>query len=144
MSLEQVMMRDCTAEINSGTEAIPNWVDIGGLGPIELDIKKEEKETTVNVDGKWKNQRVTSLQFIWKLKGKRLEDPGTGARDAGQEAVETLNLDAGYGATKQFRFTSPGGDTITQQATAACNPWAGKEDDFMDWEAEIKSAGAVS
>lgn len=144
MALEHVLLRECKAEINTGTEAVPVWVEILGLGPIELSIKKESKSVKVNSDGKWKNERITELQYNWKLKGHRLEDPATGARDPGQEAVETLNTAAGYNSTKQSRFTSPGGLTIMHQSKVECNPWAGDEDGFMTWEAEFASAGAVS
>lgn len=144
MAEEHVLLRECTAEINTGTEAVPVWVEIGGLGPIELSVKKEKKTVKVNSDGKWKNERVTEMQFTWKLKGARLEDPGDGSRDAGQEAVEAMNLLAGYNSTKQTRMTSPGGEVIVHQSSVECNPWAGDEDGFMSWEAEFTSEGAVS
>ena len=145
MALEKVLMRDVTAEINTGTESTPNWGEILGINAIERKTEAEKKDVADNKSGGNKDNRVTARGETWTLKGDRLEDPATGARDPGQEAVEALSEAVGYAdSVKQFRFTSPGGVSRTFLATAVVQPLAGGKEEFSTWEAEIEKCGAAS
>ena len=145
MGLEKVLMRDVMAEINTGTVAVPNWVEILGINNIERKSEAEKKDVADNKSGGNKDSRVTARGETWTLRGDRWEDPVTGARDPGQEAVETLAEAKGYSdSVKQFRFTSPGGIARVCLATAVVQPMAGGKEDFSTWEAEIEKCGAAS
>ncbi|MHB9054253.1 MAG: phage tail tube protein [Thermoleophilia bacterium] len=145
MAPEPVLLRDFTSEINTGTVAVPNWVEILGIqdGPVHKPSTKK-KDVATSKSGGRNDNRVVGRGDTFTLKGQRYEDPVTGARNPGQEAVETLAATIGYNSVKQFRITSPGGVAMVFEASAEVKLFAGTKEDFAEWEAEIEVAGAIS
>ncbi len=144
MTVERVLMEDVTVKINTGTIAAPNWVEVLGINEISVKPEVTKKDVSDMKSAGNMDKRPTVRGETWTLKGQRLEDPVTGTRDPGQEAVETLSAQVGYDAVKQFQFTSPGGLTRTFEATTTCTPFGGKNDDFSSWQAEVEKCGAAS
>ncbi|MBE0430068.1 MAG: hypothetical protein IBX61_09405 [Thermoleophilia bacterium] len=133
-----VLARLIPWEINSGSEAVPNWVNIGGLDGAPLPQREVTRlddsdndsaglETSIPVSERWTAQ----------LTGQMKEDPDTGARDAGQEACEAAAA-LGYAGVKQFRCTSPGGTVKTAKGT--CNVQHGSADrnGKIPWTCDIE------
>lgn len=142
MALEHVLLRDTTAEINTGTEAVPNWVEILGIDKIERKPKATKKDCATTKSGGNEEHRVTERGDTWTLKGQRIEDPDSGARDPGQEAVEALGNAIGYDSVKQIRMSSPGAEVLVFWASAVVTPLGGDKSGFSDWEAELERSGA--
>ncbi len=143
MALEHVLLRDFKTEINTGTEAVPNWVEILGIagGPVHKP-KTTTKSVASNKSGGRQDERVTNRGDSYSLKGQRIEDPNTGARDPGQEAVEAAAGLIGYNSTKQYRITSPGNVAKVFKATTEATESGGSEDDFCDWSFDITVCGS--
>lgn len=145
MATEPVLMRDFIAEINTGTEAVPVWVEILGLqdGPAHSPSSKGADVTTYKDNGR-SDERIVSRGDKFTLKGERLEDPATGTRDPGQEAVEVAAALMGYDSGKQYRLTSPGGVTLTFVATAEVTMFGGGKEDFAEWSVDLTVCGAIT
>jgi len=138
-------MRDFTAEINSGTPAVPNWVEILGIqdGPAHKPSSKPKDVATYKSGGR-EDERIVTRGDKFTLKGERLEDPVTGARDPGQEAVEAAATLKGYASAKQYRLKSPGGVLLTFEATAEVTQFGGGKEDFAEWSVDLTVCGAIS
>lgn len=143
MPVTEIPARDFTFELNTGTDAAPTWVTIGGL------ISWSNSPTTVRANTQtWEDQGrqnayVSSRGDSFSLTGRRQEDPATGARDAGQEAAEAWAQEVGPASQKQFRMTSPGGNVLTFDATAEVTRGGGGEDDPSTWQLQITVSGAI-
>lgn len=145
MAVEPILMRDFTAEINTGTLAAPNFVEILGLqdGPAHKPSSKGKDVATYQSGGR-EDERIVSRGDKFTLKGERLEDPGNGDRDPGQEAVEAAAALMGYASAKQYRLTSPGGVTLTFEATAEVTQFGGGKEDFSEWSVDLTVCGSIT
>jgi hypothetical protein len=137
-------MRDFTAEINTGTTAVPVWVEILGLqdGPAHKPSSKTKDVATYASAGR-EDERVVTRGDKFALKGERLES-STGTRDPGQEAVEAAGDLMGYASAKQYRLTSPGGVTLTFEATAEVTQFGGGKEEFAEWSVDLTVCGTIS
>lgn len=144
MAVTEIPARDFTFELNTGTSAAPTWVEVGGL------ISWSNSPTTVRAntqtweDAGRQNAYVSSRGDSFVLTGRRQEDPVTGARDAGQEACEAWAKEIGPDSQKGFRITTPGGNTISFDATAECTIGGGGEDDASTWQCSLTVSGAIT
>lgn len=118
MALVKVLARHLKPEINTGTDALPVWVAIGGLNTLGFSTSKTDTDDTdFDSDGEAEHKvaaRARSITFDGFYK----EDPTTGDRDAGQEALITLADAIGYDSLKPFRITTPGGNTVEYSVSA--------------------------
>lgn len=144
MAVTEVIMSDTTAEVNTGTIAVPVWTGIGGITQISH-APSTTRADTHNFDTPGRSRhRVTRRGDSFTIQAQRQEDESTGDRDPGQEAVETIGAAYGSAAEKQFRLTSPGGETLTFMATAEVTRLGGGTDDVANWQAALEVTGDVT
>lgn len=142
MAEEKVLIRDFELHINTGTHATPVWTKIGGLHPdLEFSSDKSEADTTDQDSGGFPTHFISTIAYSASAKGKRLEDPADGSRDAGQDACETLDNQVGSASVGEFKIVTPGNSTIIGYATVAVKPFGGGSDDASSWEIELKYSG---
>lgn len=117
----KVLARHLKPAINTGTDAVPVWTPIGGLTSLTFDSDKTDvDDTDFDSDG-WAEHKVVQRARSIAAEGFYKEDPATGARDAGQEALLALADAIGYDSLKPFRVTTPGGNVTTYQVSAKVN-----------------------
>lgn len=144
MAVTEIVMQDVDAEVNTGTVGVPVWTAIGGITSI-THSPATTKAQTHNFDTPGRNRhRVVRRGDSFTIQAQRQEDESTGARDAGQEAVETAGQAYGSAAEKQYRLTSPGGNTWTFMATAEVTELGGGTDDVANWQAALEVSGTVT
>jgi hypothetical protein len=137
MGVVFILARDLKWEINTGTEAAPNWVSIGGL---DGSAWPNPDVDSIDTDDSDSNGIASSVPVRIKrkvtLNGNTLEDESSGARDAGQEACEAATT-VGYAAIKQFRYTTAGGLETIRKGWCRAGSTDGGKDDKLGWECEI-------
>lgn len=139
---EKVLIRDFYLYVNTGTQAVPVWTQVAGLHPdMEWSDSPTRADTTDQDANGVKTHLVTSHEYKATVKGKRLEDPNDGSRDAGQEAVETIAAAIGSTSVGQFKIATPGNATIIFDASATVKPFGGGMDDASTWECELAVSG---
>lgn len=142
MAVEKVNARDWVVEINTGTVALPTWVQIGGLNSISIGRNDEEADTTdFDSDGIEEHQVMQRGKTLG-LEGFFEEDPATKARDAGQQAVEDHADLVGIASLKQYRFASPGGTRKVALFSAKIGTVGGGNNAKTSWGVELKRSGA--
>lgn len=145
MTVTEILARDHGQwDINTGTDATPTWVPIGGVNSWSHSPTGNDADTTTFDDQGRLSHLKASRGDEFTLSGLYQEDPDTGARDPGQEAVETLGAAVGYDSLKQFRLTSPGGIAKTFHASATVTIGGGGNDDPSKWEAKITVSGTIT
>jgi len=145
MAVEKVFIRDCDVEINTGTVELPTWTPIGGLTePVEHSPSTERTDMTDCDSGGRAEHVVAQRGDAFTFKGRVLEDPATGDRDPGQEACETLAKQIGSASLGQFRISSPGGATITFDASAEVKRFSGSFNDGIGWECATQVSGDLT
>lgn len=144
MATTKVNARDWTFELNTGTEAIPAWTEIGGITSMTIGRESEDVDTTdFASNGVAEHEKMERGRTI-ELEGFFLEDTGTGTRDAGQAAVETLADAVGSASLDQLRITSPGGKTYTQKVSAELGEIGGGKNDKSSWGVSFTRSGATT
>lgn len=147
MAVTEIPARDFTFEVNTGTVGAPDWVAIGGLDTWSYSNSDVDTDTTTFDDDGDQSHFVMSRGREYTLTGKAQEDPATGDRDEGQEAVEAWATEKGTDSLKQFRVTSPGGTVYTMMASAKVTGpggGGGGNDDVSSWSATIRRSGATT
>src|SRR5690606_6852407 len=132
LAVTKILARDIVVEIQTNPVG-PVYAEIGGLTSLSLSPTKNDADTTDFNSGGRLEHIVASRGMGITLEGQRLEDPATGSRDPGQEAVETLADAIGAASLGDFRITSPGGKTWTFKASADVTPMGGGNDDPSSW-----------
>lgn len=142
MAKVKILARHLVGELNTGTTALPVWTPIGGLTSQTFDTsKKDVDDTDFDSDG-WEEHKVASRASSIKLDGFYKEDPVTGARDAGQEALIALADAVGYDSLKPYRVTTPGGNVTVYQVSAKVSaPAGGGLNDNSKFSAELTVSG---
>lgn len=144
MAVTEIVMQDVDAEINTGTIAVPVWTQIGGITGI-TPSPSTTRANTHNFDTPGRNRhRVVRRGDSFTIAAQRQEDESDGSRDPGQEAIEAAGRAYGTAAEKQYRFTFPGGGTMTFVATAEVTPFGGGTDDVANWQAVLEVTGDVT
>lgn len=142
MAVTKVNARDWTVEINTGTEAAPAWVQIGGLTNFVVENSEVETDDTTFDSLGIEEQVVMQRGKQISLEGKFLEDEVSRSRNPGQSAVETAARDVGEASKKQYRFTTPGGTVETAKFTTRLGSIGGANNDRTSWAATLKRSGA--
>lgn len=142
MAKVKILARHLRREINTGTTALPVWTPIGGLTSLTFsDEKTDVEDTDFDSDG-WAEHKVAQRAKSISLEGFYKEDPVTGARDAGQEALIALGDAVGYDSLKSFRVTTPGGNVTVYQVSAKVDaPAGGGLNDNSGFTAELTVSG---
>ncbi len=132
-----ILARDLKWDINTGTEAAPNFVPIKGLDGSAWPTPEIDSVDIDDSDSQGIGASVpTRIKRKVTLKGNTLEDEDTGARDPGQEACEAATT-VGYSAIKQFRYTTAGGTATIRKGWCRAGSTDGGRDDKLGWECEI-------
>ena len=143
MAEEKVLIRDFDLYVNTGTLLAPIWTKVNGLHPdMEWSDSPTKADTTDQDANGVKTHLVTSHEYKATVKGKRMEDPSDGSRDAGQAEVEAIANAIGPDSIGQFTIVTPGGVGIEFSASASVKPFGGGMDDAATWEAELSVSGA--
>lgn len=120
-----------------------SYTPIKGLNTLTHSPSSSDAETT-DFDSAGRAEHMKAERGDeWTLAGFTLEDVLTGVRDPGQELVEQLAQAIGIGSLGSFRITSPGGNTITFDASAEVTLAGGGNNDAAAWQAVIKVSGPV-
>jgi hypothetical protein len=144
MAAEQVLMQDVDVDVNTGTVGSPTWTHVGGVTGTSHKPSTNRVDTKNNDSGGREEHMVTRRGDTFTVKAQRLEDPSTGDRDAGQEAIEVSARAVGAAAKLQYRLTSPGGNTLIFLATAQVTEFDGSTDEVANWEAELVVTGDIT
>lgn len=143
MAITKVLARHWKIEIDVGTAQGPAWVEIKGLSSFSWSAEKASADTTSFDEGGVRSHLPASRGMTLSLEGYYLEDPQTGERDPGQEAVEELARKVGPEGIGTFRITSPGGTVREFDASANVAGTGGGTDDPTSWSVELEISGAV-
>jgi len=138
MAAVALLVRDWTFEINIG-----GWdVEIKGLSTMRVSSGDTKASTTVKEDAGMETHLVGTRTKTISLSGKWLEDSATGARDAGQEAVETLAAGVGADSIGTLTITTPGGTATSMSVSATMGDTLGDEAQAADWAVTFERSGA--
>lgn len=151
MAVTKFLARDLTIDIfipdsgsDSGTPASgdADWTPVKGLNTLTHAPAATDADTT-DFDSMGHGEHMTAQRTDqWTIAGFTLEDVSSGARDAGQAAVEALAQAIGPVSLGWFKITSPGGNTIEFQASAVVTLADGGTNDAAKWQAVLKTSGA--
>ena len=142
MAKVKILARHLTGELNTGTDALPVWTPIGGLTSQTFDSDKTDTDDTDFDSDGWAEHKVVQRANSIALEGFYKEDPATGDRDAGQEALIALADAVGYDSIKPYRVTTPGGNMTEYQVSAKVNgPSGGGLNDNAGFSAELTVSG---
>lgn len=144
MADTEVLMQDTDAEINTGTVGSPTWTQIGGITGITHSPSTTRADTK-NFDTPGRNRhKVVRRGDAFTISAQRIEDEADGSRDAGQEAIEVAGAAVGTAAEKQYRLTSPGGETLIFLATVEVTRFGGDTDAVATWSAALEVTGDIA
>jgi hypothetical protein len=142
VALVKILARDLVAALNTGTDALPVWTPIGGLNSLTFSTAKSDTDDTDFDSDGWAEHKVAQRSNSITAEGFYKEDPATGARDAGQEALIALADAVGYDSLKSFRVTTPGGNVTTYRVSARVDaPAGGGLNDNAKFTAELTVSG---
>ena len=140
MAVTRFLARDLVVEVDPGSGFIP----IGGLTTIAHAPSKTDADSTGFDSAGHAEHVVVERGETWTLTGFYLEDVSTGARDAGQDAIEDLSQEIGPSALAAFKITSPGGNVIHFSASADLTGPDGGHNDLAKFQAVLKVSGATT
>lgn len=145
----EALARSMKFELNTGTTALPTWVEVSNVNAFSASPSSVDANTTTFDDEGWQSHLKSSRNFTYTIGGLYQEDPDTGARDPGQDAVEAWAEEIGPASRKEFRITSPSGQTTREfVATAESSPAGigsgGGNDDPNAWTVTVKQSGAAT
>lgn len=141
----EMLARDYTFEINTGSIASPVWVEIGGLNTWTHSPSSKDADTTKFYDGGRESSMKTTRGDEFTLSGFKSLDDTVTARDPGQVAVETVDAAVGRDSRAQFRITEDDtGEAKSFLATVQVTSGGGGNDDPVKWEATLKVTGTIT
>lgn len=142
MAVTKVLARAFSFSIRTATG--PDvFTPIRGINSFSNDSSKNDADTTDFDSGGVTTSMAASRSYSMTLDGMRLEDVTTGARDSGQQAVETLSTQIGPASIGTFRMTTPGGKIKEFDASANVTGPGGGNDDPAAWSVELTISGAI-
>lgn len=142
MAKVKVLARHLVGELNTGTTLAPVWTPIGGLTSLTFSTDKTDVEDTDFDSDGWAEHKVGQRANSISFEGFYKEDPATGDRDAGQEALIALADAVGYDSLKPFRVTTPGGNVTTYNVSARVDaPGGGGLNDNAGFAGELTVSG---
>jgi hypothetical protein len=139
MAVTKVLARHWGKYIKSGG----NYLNIAGIRSFGIDPNKQDVDVSDFDSNGWTEHMVAARGLTVTLEGFFMEDVATKARDAGQQAVETLAREVGPASLGSFRLTTPGGTTWTFSATAEVAGPSGDVNAVADWKATLNVSGQV-
>lgn len=137
----KVLARGWSLEIESATDV---YTEIKGLTSLTFASEKNDADTTTFDSNGWTEHLVASRSKSLSVEGFYLEDPSTGTRDPGQQAVDLLSEKIGQDSLGTFKLTSPGGTVRTFSASANVSSIGGGNDDPTGWSCEFAISGQVT
>ena len=139
MAVTKFLARDLTIEVRDAADT--TWLAIGGLNSLTHSPATARADTS-GFDSNGREEHIVAQRGdTWTLAGFAMEDVADGSRDAGQERVEDLGKLIGLDATSSFRVTSPGGNTITFDASVEVTLAGGGHNDAAAWQAVVTVTG---
>jgi hypothetical protein len=142
MAKVKILARHLSPELNTGTVALPVWTPIGGLTSLTFGTDKTDSDDTDFDSDGWAEHKVVQRAASISFEGFYKEDPTTGDRDAGQEALLALADAVGYDSLKPLRVTTPGGNVTTYQVSARVDgPAGGGINDNAGFNGELTVSG---
>lgn len=141
----EMLARDYTFEVNDGTIAVPDWVQIGGLNTWSHSPSSGDADTTKHVDGGRRSHMKASRGDEFTLSGFRSLNDDLSARDPGQLICEAWAASVGRSSRKQFRITEDdSAETKVFMATAEVTQGGGGNDDPSAWSLKITVTGSIA
>lgn len=145
MTVTECLARDFTFEVNTGTHGSPVWVGINGINTWSHSPTKNDADTTTFDDDGRMSHLPASRGDGFGIQGLYHEDPETGERDAGQAACDAWAQGIGpVDGIREFRITSPAGNTRTFEASASVTSGGGGNDDPNAWSCDMTVTGAIT
>jgi hypothetical protein len=140
VALTKFLARDLVIEILDPASG-GDYVEIKGMESLTHSPSTTQADTTDFESGGRKEHLVAERGDEWTLAGYKLEDVGTGDYDPGQALVEALGKQISVDSIGTFRITSPGGNTLTFQASAEVTQPGGGHNDPAAWGAKLTVTG---
>jgi hypothetical protein len=144
MAVTEIPAQDFEFDLNTGTVGVPVWVPVVGINNLAHAPTTNRADTRHFGDGGRLKHWVASRGDTFTLTGLRQEDHDTGDRDPGQEAVEVWANQMGPDSIKQFRITTPGGNTLAFNASAEVTRFGGGNDDPSAWTVVVEVDGPIT
>lgn len=142
MAVTKVLARDWDFYINTGTFAIPTWLNTNcGLNTFTFSNSKEDAETTDFCSDGYAEHMVASRGLEITAEGFYLEDPTTGDRSAGQLAIEELAEKVGNDSLGDFKLVSPAGSGRRFYSSVMVGDVGGGNDDPTTWGFTLTVSG---
>jgi len=141
MPVQKVLARDWKVEVKDDSST---WQEVGGVVTLGFGGSKTAADTTDFDSDGWEEHLVSRRGRSLTLEGHYLEDPDTGDRDPGQEAIDDLANAMGAEAVGDFKLTSPGGKVMTFSGSVEPADVGGGDADVTSWGATITVDGEVS
>jgi len=138
MAVTKVLARGWALTVGAGLVAV------GGINSITFSGGKTDAETTTFASAGWAEHIVAERTRSISVEGFFLEDSATGDRDAGQEAIETLNDAVGADSIGEFTLTSPGGTVYSFDGSVEVGDIGGGNNDPTSWSATITVTGEIT
>lgn len=140
MALTKFLARDLTIEVLDPASG-GDYTEIKGLETLSHSPSTTQADTTDFESGGRKEHLVAERGDEWTLSGFKLEDVATGDYDPGQALVEDLGKQISVASIGTFRITSPGGNTLTFEASAEVTLPGGGHNDPAAWGAKLTVTG---
>lgn len=144
MAPTEMLARDFTFELNTGTVGSPTWVEIDGINTWSHSPEANDADTTKFSNAGRMSHMKASRGDEFSLSGFAQEDPDDGSEDPGQAACKAWSKLVGPSSVKQFRITSPADNTLTFEATSTLTLGGGGNDDPNAWECTVKVTGDIT
>jgi len=138
MAAQEILASGFTIQVDIGA----GYITIDGINKFTPGYSYNNADTSVFSTGPNKRHLKTSIEKTVTVEGFHWEDPDTGTRDAGQEAVETIADLAGPDAVGGLKITSPGGNVKEWDGTFAMTDGGGANEDPAAWGFEFTRTGA--
>lgn len=141
MAAIKVLARGWKVEIKNNSS---QWIQVLGINSLTFDGDKSDADTTTFDDEGKNTHLVASRSKKLSMEGFFLEDSSNGARDPGQELVDSLGDSIGVDSLGDFKLTSPAGIVREFRASANVSGVGGGNDDPTGWTAELTVSGAAN
>lgn len=144
MAVTEILARQHTFQLNTGTVESPSWTTISNVDQFSHSASGNDADTTTFDDGGFMTHMKASRSHEFSITCKAQEDPDNGDKDAGQAACEAWARLVGPTSVKQFRITTPAGNTLVFLCTAVVNLTGGGNDDVAPWELTLTVSGDIT
>jgi hypothetical protein len=133
----EILMRDMTICLNTGTVAVPVLVPVEGIDKLTWTPQSTTADRRHFTDGGVEPVMKMAIGNTIKFEGKRQEVPTTGVLAAGQDAIEDAANLLWISAEKLWQLITPGGLMLTFNGWCELTGFSGGNDDVMPWGFQI-------